>query len=232
MRCAPMNVLAIETATALGGVAVVGPDGLMAERAAYVPGGHLEWLVPAIDAVLGDAGLRRDEVDALAVSIGPGGFSGLRIGVTTAASWAHARGLPLVAVATLDVLAAGLGARGLVLAAIDARRGEVAAALYSVGDDLHRLTQDLLAAPDGLPRCLPDREQPVIIVGDALERHGPALLMALAPGASAAPRDRWWPRASVGGLMARARLAQGQHDDPVGLVPHYVQRPPVQAVER
>jgi tRNA threonylcarbamoyladenosine biosynthesis protein TsaB len=128
-----VRVLAIESATARGGVAVVGPDGVAAEISAHVPRGHLEWLVPAIAGVLDRAGITPRAIDGLAVSIGPGGFSSLRVGVATASAWAHACGLPLIAVPTLEILAAGVEGAGLVLAAIDARRGEVAAALFRGG---------------------------------------------------------------------------------------------------
>ncbi|MDR7419804.1 MAG: tRNA (adenosine(37)-N6)-threonylcarbamoyltransferase complex dimerization subunit type 1 TsaB [Armatimonadota bacterium] len=224
-----MRVLAIDTSTAWGSVAVVAADGVVAERAARVPGAHLEWLIPTIDALLTAAGLTRDQIDGLAVSIGPGGFSGLRIGLTTAAAWAHALGRPLAAVSTLEVIAAGVPTSGLVLAVLDARRGEVAAALFGRDQDLHRLTDDLLVEPAALHQALPPIAEPVVLAGDALERYGEALAAALAPQAVVAEPSVWWPRASVLGGLARARLLRGERDDPVGLVPRYARRPVVSA---
>jgi tRNA threonylcarbamoyladenosine biosynthesis protein TsaB len=219
-----MRVLAIETATACGSVAVVGPDGVLAERTAHVPGGHLEWLLPAVTGLLDDAHISREQIDALTVSIGPGSFIGLRIGVVTAASWAHACGLPLIAISTLEVIAAGVPETGLVLAALDARRGEVAAALFRREGDTHRLTGDLLVEPSSLSAHLGRIAEPVVIAGGALALHTSALLAALAPWAVASDRRRWWPRASVGGMLGRARLLRGERSDPVGLVPRYIQR--------
>lgn len=222
-----MLVLAIETSTAWGSVALVGAEGVLAERSAHVPGGHLEWLIPSVEEMLAAAGIGPRAVDGLAVSLGPGGFTGLRIGVATATAWARATGRPLVGIRTLDVVASGTGARGLALAAMDARRGEITAALFRVGEEFLRLTPDVLVDPAALPASLGPVAEPVLIAGDALLLHGPALLAALAPWGTAAPQERWWPRAAVCGLLGRARLIRGDQDDPVGLVPAYAGRPVV-----
>lgn len=222
-----MRVLAADTATEWGSVAVVGPGGTLAERSAHVPGGHLEWLIPAIDDLLAGSRLTRDDIEGFAVSLGPGGFTGLRIGVATAAAWAHAAGRPLVGISTLEAIAAGVGETGVILAAVDARRGEVAAALFACGSgsaEIERLTDDLLVAPETIRERLGGGGR-IIVAGDALVRHASALLAALGPDAAAAPRDRWWPRAAVTGRLGRARLLRGERDDPIGLIPRYAQRP-------
>jgi tRNA threonylcarbamoyladenosine biosynthesis protein TsaB len=206
-------------------VAVVVPDRVLAERAARVPGGHLEWLMPAVDAVLTDASIERDAIDGLAVSIGPGGFSGLRIGLATASTWAHALNRPLVAISTLEVIAAGVPGSGLVLAVLDARRGEIVAALFRRDDEVHRLTDDVLMMPAAARASLPAIDEPVRLAGDALERHASTLVGALSPHAAAAGVETWWPRASVLGQLALARLARGDRVDPIGLTPRYAQRP-------
>jgi tRNA threonylcarbamoyladenosine biosynthesis protein TsaB len=218
------RVLAIETATAWGSVAVVAPEGVLGERRAHVPGGHLEWVIPAVDEVLTAARLTPSAVDALAVSIGPGGFSGLRIGLATAAAWAHALGRPLVALSTLEVIAAGVPGAGLVLAALDARRGEVAAALFRRDGQVRRIAGDLLLAPGDLGSRLGPLAEPVVVAGDALAVHRAALLEALGLGASIAPEELWWPRAAGVGRLGLARLLRGERDDPVGLTPRYARR--------
>jgi tRNA threonylcarbamoyladenosine biosynthesis protein TsaB len=219
------RVLAIDTSTAWGSVAVIDADGLVAERAAHVPAAHLEWLIPAIDALLTDARLTRDSIGGLVVSRGPGGFSGLRIGIATAAAWAHSLGLPLVGVPTLEVIAAGVETTGLVLAALDARRGEIAGALFRRGDRIERLTPDQLLRPETIRDRLPSIETPTVLAGDALEHYAQALLDALRPWAIVAPTAEWRPRAAVAGAIGRARLLRGDYDDPLRLVPHYVRHP-------
>jgi len=227
-----MRVLAIETATAVGSVAVVGPQGVLAQTSARTAG-HLEWLVGAIAETLAQAGLARADVDGVAVSIGPGSFMGLRVGVITASTWAAAANRPVVGVSTLEALAAGTCravATGLVLPALDARRGEIASALFRCSGSAHegtgeRLCDDLLAAPANLPDLLPSLTTPVVVVGDALERHATAITTALAPWATAAASELWWPRAAEVGTLGRDRLLRGEHVDPFHLVPRYTREP-------
>ncbi|MDQ7859582.1 MAG: tRNA (adenosine(37)-N6)-threonylcarbamoyltransferase complex dimerization subunit type 1 TsaB [Armatimonadota bacterium] len=223
-----MRVLAIESATARGGVAVVGPSGVEAEVCAHVPGRHLEWMAGAIGRALVEAHLTPERIEGVAVSIGPGGFSSLRVGVATAAVWAHARRVPLVAVPTLEVLAAGAvaaaGFGGFVLAAIDARRGEICAALFRAGTTVERCSDEMLAPPEALAARIGDPGGPVLVAGEALAHHAAALLGALGSRARAAPEELWWPRAAVCGALGRARLLRGERTDPVGLVPRYTHR--------
>ena len=197
-----MRALAIETSTAWGSVALVDAGGVVAERSARVPGQHLEWLVGAIDGMLAEAGLDRRLVDGLAVSIGPGRFNGLRIGLATASAWARTAGRPLAGISTLDAIAAGTSVesarheRGgaeqpgvthaegtLVLAVLDVRRGDLAAALYRRAGDLRRLMANVVVPPAGLRDALPAISEPLIVAGDGLERYQAAVLAALAPWA-------------------------------------------------
>lgn len=222
-----MLVLGIETATARGSVALVGPAGVAGARAAHVPGGHLEWLIPAIEDLLRASGIPPAAVEGLAVSIGPGGFTGLRIGVMTAIAWAAGAGRRVVGVSTLETIAAGLAHQGLAVAALDARREQISAAVFRLHEGgRHRLTPDLLIHPADLAAHLPVADGAVLVAGDALERHAGALVAALGPRASVAPQDRWWPRAEVTAALGRVRLIAGETDDPLRLAPRYA-RPPV-----
>jgi len=225
-----VRVLAIETSTAWGSVALVDAGGLVAERSARVPGQHLEWLLPAIGELLTDARVDRGMVDGLAVSLGPGRFNGLRIGLATASAWAVSTPCPMVGISTLDAIAAGQPAtESLVLAVLDVRRGEVAAALYRHVSALTRLTLDLVAPPQRLREVLPPIAEPLVVTGDGLERYQAVVLAALAPWATSAPPGCWRPQASVVARLGRARLVRGEHDDPLTLGPIYAR--PVDARE-
>jgi tRNA threonylcarbamoyladenosine biosynthesis protein TsaB len=167
-----MNVLGFDTSTAAAAVCLLRSDGEAFEveppvERLFDPPAHSRELMPGVDRVLHDAGLGFDEVDAIAVGVGPGTFTGLRIGIATARGIAHARGLPLHPVSSLAALAAGIaGARKgsdpvAALPAIDARRGELYAAVYRGGEQLEppfaappeevaaRAPQGALAAGDG-----------------------------------------------------------------------------------
>jgi len=124
-------VLALDTATPtlVAGLARWSPDGgaeVLSERSMLSGNRHAELLAPAVRAVLADAGLTLADVEAVVIGLGPGPFTGLRVGVVTAAGLADARGLPVLGVCSLDAI--GSGRRTVVT---DARRKEVYWAAYA-----------------------------------------------------------------------------------------------------
>ncbi|RBY89939.1 tRNA (adenosine(37)-N6)-threonylcarbamoyltransferase complex dimerization subunit type 1 TsaB [Blastococcus sp. TF02A-26] len=198
-----MLVLALDTATPtlLAGVARRSADGaveVLAERA--VPSGtrHAELLTPAIRDVLAEAGATLGDIGAVVTGLGPGPFTGLRVGIVTAAAIADARGLPVVGVCSLD--AVGDGARTVVT---DARRKEVYWAAYDASGA--RVQGPDVVRPEGA-------ELPGPFVGD------PAFAARLGAPVEAA-------EVTTTGLL---RAAAGQLDDPAAaapLVPLYLRRP-------
>jgi tRNA threonylcarbamoyl adenosine modification protein YeaZ len=196
-------VLALDTATPtlVAGVARWSPGPapeVLAERA--VPSGtqHAELLTPAVRAALTDAGLAMADLDAVAVGLGPGPFTGLRVGVVTAAALADALGLPVVGVCSLDAI--GSGARTVVT---DARRKELYWARYAA--DGSRTEGPAVARPA-------DLGAPGPFVGD------PAFADRL--GAPVEPAD-----VTTAGLLRAAgpQLADPSSAQP--LVPLYLRRP-------
>jgi tRNA threonylcarbamoyladenosine biosynthesis protein TsaB len=131
-----MTLLAIESATNSVGVALLRDDGGSAERVHEGGRAHAELLAPAIEEVCAVSGCAVKDIDALAVDVGPGLFTGLRVGVATAKALGQALGLGVLGVCSLDILAASAAGRrsdvplGAVASVIDARRGEVFAAVY------------------------------------------------------------------------------------------------------
>ncbi len=131
----PLNLLAIETSTEACSVALW-RDGEVFERFDIAPRRHAELTLPWVDAVLAQAGIAKTALDAIAVGVGPGAFTGVRLGVSLAQGMALALGLPAIGISTLAALAmraaAGDGSR--VVAAIDARMGEVYWAPFELRD--------------------------------------------------------------------------------------------------
>ncbi len=222
-----MRVLGIETATPYGSVAIVGSDGLLAEVTALVPMRHLEWLLPAVERALAEAAIARGEVEGLAVSVGPGGFTGLRIAIATAAAWARAAGIPVIGVSTLEALAATVPGPGLIAPVLDAKRGEVAAALFARDEDLAltRLREDTVLPPERLAELIPP-DRPAVLLGDGLARWAEDIRRAL-PAARPASPAAWVPRAAAVAALGRERLLAGRHDDPYRLAPFYGRGPAV-----
>ena len=216
-----MRILAIETATSLGSVALLEGDRLVRSIEEEVPRRALEWLAPAIRRLLSEGAWAPAQIEAVAVSRGPGGFTGLRIGIATAVAWARARSVPAVGVSTLAALAVGVEGAGAICPMLDARRGEVAAALFSRnGVEPRRLRDDLVAPLDQILASLAG-EEPITFAGDALAKYAGAITARLGLRAIIAPEAQWAPRAAHVGRLARQRLARGEHDDLYHLWPVY-----------
>lgn len=178
-----MSVLGIDTATAASAACVLRGDGEVFEvaptaaRLAERPG-HAAELMPAIVRCMDDAGLAFDELDAIAVGVGPGMFTGLRIGVATARGLASASGVELRPVSSLAALAAGSAGddgaangprppKRAVLAAIDARRGELFASLHEDGEELW---EPFVAAPEAVAERIVGAGLAPLAVGDGAVR--------------------------------------------------------------
>ncbi|MBA2609220.1 MAG: tRNA (adenosine(37)-N6)-threonylcarbamoyltransferase complex dimerization subunit type 1 TsaB [Actinobacteria bacterium] len=168
-----MIVLGIESATARAGVAIGTADGVVASAEVTRGPRHAEILVPAVKFVCEQAGIALDQVDAIAVDIGPGLFTGLRVGIATANGLAQALSLPMIGVSSLDLLAHGMRHAGNdIVAVIDARRSEVYAARYGVTDQqIKRVMDPTVLLPAELLAQL-DGPGDVVIVGDTLADHG------------------------------------------------------------
>jgi tRNA threonylcarbamoyl adenosine modification protein YeaZ len=131
-------LVAIETATETVGVAVRTPAGVQAEFALTGRRRHVETLTPALEHLLAQVGLVPGDLGAVAVDVGPGLFTGLRVGVAAAKALAQSLGIGVFTATSLDILTAAVaasGQRGLVLACVDARRGEVFASLREIRPD-------------------------------------------------------------------------------------------------
>jgi len=231
-----VRVLGVETATPLASCALVDGSGVLAETVLRGTMRHLEWLAPAVDEMLRGLGLGPGDVEGIAVSVGPGGFTGLRIGIATAAAWARARRAPLVGVGTLEALALGAGPHDAVLAALDAHRGEVAAGLYRIPGTGEPeplvpptvappavVTAEVVAVVRRLTRGTEPGGGRVLVVGDALSRYEQVLLGGLQGWGTAGPHVH--PRATVVASLGRLRLIGGARDDPAVLLPIYGRRP-------
>ena len=218
-----MRILGIETATLTGGAALLDGERVVGEVTLSVALQHSERLLAMVDRLLGDCGWTLAALDGIAVSIGPGSFTGLRVGLATAKGLAFASGLPIVPVPTLDALAASLPfADAPVCPLLAARKGEVYVSLYRWADArMERLWDYLALPPAEAARRL---TAPVIVLGDGVEACRPHLA-ALGPGVRTAPPARRLPSAAVVGQLGAERLAAGETADADALVPLYL-RPP------
>jgi tRNA threonylcarbamoyladenosine biosynthesis protein TsaB len=209
-----MRVLAMETSTLAGGVALVDGEHLLGEYLLDIRVTHSERLMVAVDRVLSDVGWTIGDLDGLAVSIGPGSFTGLRIALGTAKGLAFGRKLPIAAVPTLDAMAASLPFAALaVCPVIDARKGEVYAAFYRWDRAAARRESDYLAlAPDELARRL---DEPTILLGDGARS-------IVSPHARLAPAARRVPSPATVAQLGHERLVRGETVAAADLTPLYL----------
>ena len=209
-----MRLLAVETSTLAGGVALLDGERLVAEYLLDVGIAHSERLMAAVDRALADARWSMRDLAGLAVAIGPGSFTGLRIAVSTVKGLALALDLPIAAVPTLDAMAAALPWVSLpVVPVLDARKGEVYASRYHWEDGTMRRDWDYAAlAPEALAARL---TEPTLLVGD-----GAAGIVSA--HARLAPPPRRLPSPACVGALGLARLRNGEIVSPAALTPLYL----------
>lgn len=218
-----MPLLALDTATLVSSVALATRDRLLAELTLQIKKTHSERLMPHIEQLLALAETDRRAIEAVAVSIGPGSFTGLRIGLATAKALAYALSIPLVGVPTLAALAFGCSAPGALLApTMDAQKGNIYLALYRRGDGgLDEVAPPRVLASEEAAGELASRREPVLILGEAVELYADAFRRQGLP--LAAPHIAM-PRAANVAMLAFHLLDAGVHHDVMTLEPLYIRR--------
>ena len=221
-----MKILAVETATSYQSVAILDEETVLTQVNRDAEGSHAKWLVMSIDDALRTAGLALEDLDGFALSIGPGSFTGLRVGLATLLGFRTVLGKPLVTVPTLEAMAWNLrSVRGQVCPILKSRKNEVYWARYEWSPDhrLRRLIPEQVTSPDLLAASI---REPVVALGDGWETHGSAIRTFLGGRAglvTEAPQDAMRPSAVSVGLAARERFARNEFAGG-GIAPLYVQR--------
>lgn len=220
-----MLILALETTAEVCGIAIRSADGRTIERE-FPHEMHLsERLVSDVDAILGEAGIALSDIDGFAVGIGPGSFTGARIGVMTVKTWASILNKPSVGIASLEAVAFDNRSLGDPIAPIiRARLGSVYTQVYRMsGDVVEAVGAAEMITLEQLVERLGDSE--AVLCGDGLIRYGDALKAALGDGVRYGRPDP--PRASTVAILAASRFARGAAEDPLTLAPLYVASPQI-----
>jgi tRNA threonylcarbamoyladenosine biosynthesis protein TsaB len=215
-----MKLLALETATLAGGAALLEDGRLVGESRLNIALTHSERLMAVVDRLLQDCGWPAASLDALAVSVGPGSFTGLRVGAATAKGLALALEIPVAPVPTLDALAATLPfADAPVCPILDARKHEVYCSLFRwTGAGMARQWDYLALPPEALAARL---EAPVIVLGDGVPSCRPHLARLGAGVREAAPVQSL-PSPAVVGALGHAILSAGGGIPAERLAPLYL----------
>lgn len=241
-----MRVLGLDTSTDTGGVALIEGHRLTGEYTLNLQRTtHSERLLPTVERVLADAGVgREDKPDGIAVAVGPGSFTGLRIGVVTAKAFSFAWQVPVVGVLTLEALAYQMsGTTPFACPVMDARNGNVFTAVYDVrGAVPEAISPPALRAADTWFATLAERwhdlvrtgqtdfggelavDAPIVFGGDGLFTYWQHIREQLGARALRVPAGFEVLRSGAVAMLGAVRLARGDQDDPARLAPVYLRK--------
>lgn len=215
-------ILALENSSICGSVALVAQGVCLAEHSLTSTTTHSRRLLSTIQLLMDETGIDWQRIDAIAVSAGPGSFTGVRIGLTTAKGLAMATGKPLITATSTRTLACQLGwTRLLISPLIDARKQEVYTALYRGDEDgvVHRVSEIVAITPAAL--CEQIKED-VLFVGDGSRIYKDILQERLGGRANFASPEIFFLRAAALGAAALVKWRQGEFIDPGAAVPEYI----------
>jgi tRNA threonylcarbamoyladenosine biosynthesis protein TsaB len=215
-----VRILALETSSLAGTVAALADGRLLGETALDERRRSARSLAPAMADQLRSVGWQPRDVELVAVTRGPGSFTGLRIGVTTAKTFAYAVGAEILGVSTLEAIARQVPPGDApVWAVLDAQRGELYSAFFERGaDGMKWLRPEAIVAAE---RWLAELTEGAVVAGPGLRR----VRDRLPPSIVVAPEEGWQPRAATVGRIAWEQYCAGRRDDVWKLVPHYLRRP-------
>ncbi len=219
-----MRVLGINTATLFGSVGLVDTDRVMGEYALNIPVTHSERLLTCIDRLLTDTRVRLEEIEGFSITLGPGSFTGLRIGISTVKGLAFAMDRPVAGVSTLEALALNIpNCPDEVCPILDARKKEVYAARFRTDTSrrLKRLSPDLVISPQ---RLVEQIQSPVTFLGDGVEVYGSLLKRRLGRRASLVAPELGYVHGAVVARMGAELILKGKTLDLASFVPHYIRR--------
>jgi tRNA threonylcarbamoyladenosine biosynthesis protein TsaB len=215
-----MKILAIDSSNNVMGVAVTDGNRVVGEYVTNVQKNHSVRLMPAINQVLRDCGIKPKELEKIVVAAGPGSYTGVRIGVTIAKTLAWSLNIPLVGISSLAAVAInGLYFPGYIVPLFDARRGQVYTGLYK-GDqgELHTIKEDRIQLLIDYVEELKEVDGPILFVGNDVALHAETINTVLGEKAVFAQSSFQQPKPSGLALLGRDKEGTDVH----AFVPNYI----------
>lgn len=218
-----MKLLAVETATMLGGIAIMDDDKLVAESRLNVRVTHSERIMKEIDRVLRSAAMDISEIDVFGISIGPGSFTGLRVGLSTVKGLVYATGKKLVTVPTLEGMAWNLPFSAYqVCPMLDARRKEIYAAIFRWSDaGFERVMDERTLSIDSLLAMIDTK---TIFLGECALLYKDVIMRALNDRALFGAPQHMVPSPANTALLCMKKAVKGEYTDALKAVPAYHRR--------
>lgn len=218
-----MKIVGIESAAMTASVAVVDDEVIVAEYTVNHKKTHSQTLLPMLDEITRMAELDWAEVEAIAISGGPGSFTGLRIGSATAKGLGLARNLPLISVPTLDAMAYQLyGAEGLICPMLDARRGQVFTGLYRFAPEFEVLMPSCALDAKELGKKLEEYGEEVLLLGDGVPTALPVFEKECRFSFRVVPPMASRARAAAVASLGRVLFREGKSQTAAEHVPEYL----------
>ncbi len=221
-----MRILAVDTSTNVASAAILEDDIIIGEYNCNRGKTHSQRLMPMVQHLMETTGLTVSDIDAFSASIGPGSFTGLRIGVTTVKAMAFAAEKPVISVHTLDALAYNLPfAENLICPMIDARNNQVFTAIYRfIGSKLERLTDYMGIPVTELADILRSMEGETVFLGDACNMHKDYFVSELGDRVKIAPPGTSLAKASSVAILAGNAYREGKLESCYDMVPFYLRK--------
>ena len=219
-----MIVVGLETSSATAGIAVIRDQQVMADATLEIGAVYAEQLPGILDRTMGDLSLQWSEVEGFAISIGPGSYTGLRVGLSLVKGLAYVTKRPVAAVPTLDAVAFQVPCcRYPVHVLADARRGQVYEARYDTEDGLPKRITDFRVGI--LEDVVETIEDTVLLIGSGIDAYRSRIVDALGDRARFAPPGTGRLMASSTAFMGMESLLKGEHASLNELEPLYLRRP-------
>ena len=220
-----MLILGITTSTAQVGCAIGGHEGILGAVHSRRGRRHAETLTPAVEFLCRQTRVELSDIGAIAVDLGPGMFTGLRVGIAAGKALAHARRLPMIGVSSLDLLAFPLRhSNRRIVCAIDAGRGDIFHASYRQSPGgVQRLNEPEVGSPDDLASDLLATNDELLLVGDGALRYRDDL--EVVTRVELADPGTAYPLASSLVQLAHARALREEFVSPAELTPLYLRKP-------
>jgi tRNA threonylcarbamoyladenosine biosynthesis protein TsaB len=218
-----MVILGIETSTKTCSIALTDGEKIRDEISLHLGLSHSEKLIPLIDEILKRNGKAIEDIDGIAVSIGPGSFTGIRVGVSTARGLAQSLNIPLVGIPSLDALAFGVGTSGeVVCPMIDALRREIYSALY---EGRKRLTRHQLIGIENWLERLKEKRETILFLGEAVDIYENLIKDFLKKKARIVKKEKRYASAAKVAELGREKLGSGEGKKYDEVFPLYIRRP-------
>ncbi|MFB3887095.1 MAG: tRNA (adenosine(37)-N6)-threonylcarbamoyltransferase complex dimerization subunit type 1 TsaB [Thermodesulfobacteriota bacterium] len=217
-----MKVLGIDTSTSCGSVGLIDDESILSEYLLNIPVTHSDRLLGAIDLTLKEARFAVEDLDGWAISLGPGSFTGLRIGVSTIKGLALATQKPVAGISSLDILASQVSPTPyLICPILNAGKGEVYTAFYRYGEgsDLRRQSAYQAIKPEDLVKTIIER---TILIGDGVRAYGDYLRDSLPSSVLFSPCQLNVPHGSAVARLGLELLRRGEYLDLATFTPLYI----------